>query len=392
MNPSADATVDTDVSDAGVRVGYCSDADTETAVHGVLDDLQAEASTLSLVFFSPDHDEDVVRKVLDGRVGANAVAGSTAGEISTEGFSQGTIVGLSLHGPDVRAAVDIVPNLDELSLVPLVHLPEQFARRIGRDRSQLDPDRHVWLFLVDGLSKSEDLLTPFFMQASPDINLVGGSLSDGNAYEQTHLAHFGRLYDNAAAIALLEYNRPFSVIHGNHMKFTDRWLEVTSVSSGGRCLERINGHSAVHAYADALGVTRDDVTTDLTAIHPLGFRFRGRPFVCSIIEPTDQGALRLANPVHSGERLNVLEPTDLVEHTRATLADAVAQLGLPAGDSPQGMLLFNCIARYREARQNGTLAALGDVFAQYPVAGFNSLGEQHGAMHTNHSLTGIAFG
>jgi hypothetical protein len=56
------------------------------------------------------------------------------------------------------------------------------------------------------------------------------------------------------------------------------------------------------------------------------------------------------------------------------------------------MLLFNCIARYREARQRGVVEELGEVFAQYPVAGFNSLGEQHGPMHTNHSLTGIAFG
>jgi hypothetical protein len=392
MTPSADANIRTGVSGDHICVGYQDDPDTEVALNRLVDELDAETGELTLVFFSPRYDEEVVRRELDRRVGSKGVAGSTAGEISTHGFSEDSMVGLTLHGPDVQAAVDIVPNLDELSLVPLVHLPDQFARRLGRKRSELDPERHVWLFLVDGLSESEDLLTPFFMQASPDIGLVGGSLADGDAYGQTHLSHFGRLYDNAAAIALLEYDRPFSVIHGNHLRFTDRWLEVTAVSSGGRCLERINGHSAVHAYADALGVAPDEVTPELAASHPLGFRFRGRPFVCSIVEATDYGALQLANPVHSGESLNVLEPTDLVEHTRATLADAVAQLGLPSGKGPAGMLLFNCIARYREARQRGVVEELGEVFAQYPVAGFNSLGEQHGPMHTNHSLTGIAFG
>lgn len=375
-----------------VHVGFSDYSDTDMAINHLLDELEAEESELTVVFFSPSYDEKIISRVLDRRLGSRAVAGSTAGEISAQGMVEDTIVGMSLHGSHVRATIDVVPNLDELSLVPLVHLPDQFARRIGRSRQDLDPDRHIWLMLADGLSGAEDLLTPFFMQASPDANLVGGSLADGTRYESVSLSHFGRLYNNAAAIILLEYNRPFELFHENHMEFTDRWLEVTSVARGGRVLEQLNGRPAREAYAEALGLAPEEVTPEVTAVHPLGFRFRGRPFVCSILHEHGSGGFFMGNSLHAGEELNLLEPGDIVSHTRDALRGAVGRLQSRHGASPQGMLMFHCLARFVEARQLGVVDELSEVFTEYPIAGFNSYGEQFGSMHTNHSMTGVIFG
>ncbi len=374
----------------GVRVAVSDVSDTFEAVGHVLDELRAESAALTLVFFNPNHDASVVRRQLDQRAGARAVAGTTAGEISELGWTHGAIVGISLSGSHVRATIDVIPNLDELSLVPLVHLPEQLAERIGRDQHDLDPNRHIWLLLPDGLSGSEDLLTPFFMQSAPETNLVGGSLADGTNYRNARLVHHGRIYSDAAAVVLLEFNRPFELIHDNHMEFTDRWLEVTRVSQGGRVIERMDGRPALEAYADVLERPVDAIAPSVLANHPLGFRFRGRPFVCSFIRRHNDGFL-MANSVHEGARLNLLEPGDLLNHTRNLIRDAADRMQYEHDTSPQGMLAFHCLGRYLQAKSMGRLSALAKALTPYPVAGFNTYGEQYRSMHTNHSLTGLLF-
>jgi hypothetical protein len=365
--------------------------DTSRAVGRVLDDLRADEAQLTFLFFGSEHDESIVREELDRRAGERAVAGTTAGELSSLGFTQNAIVGMSWGGPRVRATIDVITNLRELSLVPLVHLSEQLARRIDRSREDLDPDRHIWILLPDGLSGSEDLLTPFFMQSAPETNLVGGSLGDGLEYDEARLLHHGRSYGDAAAVVLLEYDRPFELIHDNHMEFTDRWLEVTRVSAGGRVIEQLDGRPARDAYAEILEQSPDELDLSVTARHPLGFRFRGRPFVCSIVQQRDDGFL-MANSVHEGARLNVLEPGDLVTRTREVVRETAESMRDDCGHLPHGMLAFHCLGRYLQAEQAGQLSSLAEALTQYPVAGLNTYGEQYRSMHTNHSLTGVLFG
>ena len=378
--------------DSPIAVGHSTHADTETAVNDLLDQLSADDAAWTFVFFNPTHDARVVSSHLDRRVGAKGIAGSTAGELSNDGFSIESMVGLSLHGPDVRASAEIIPNLRELSLVPLVHLPEQFARRIGRDRDGLDSDRHIWILLADGASGAEDLLTPFFLQGSPVSNLVGGSLVGGEPGQHAHTAFHGRVFRDAAALILLEYDRPFELLHHNHLEFTDTHFEVTGVSQSGRVLEELDGRRAAEVYAEAIGCEVDEVTTRLTALHPLGFPFKGRPFVCSPIEVTERASLMMANTVHPGDELQLLEPKNLVESTRDEITNAIRSFEMEHDSSPVGALMFHCLGRFLEAQAEGQAAELAEALAQLPLTGFNTYGEQFNAMHTNHTLSGLLFG
>ncbi|MFB6262019.1 MAG: FIST signal transduction protein, partial [Bradymonadaceae bacterium] len=364
--------------------------DTERAVETLLDQLDAEHADLTFVFFSPEHDEEVVRDHLDRRTRARGVAGTTAGEVSDRGFSRGTMSGMSLHGDDVRAAVDVVPNLDELSLVPLSKFPKRLAGQIGRDPDDLSPDRHVWILLLDGLSGSEELLTPFFMQSAPETGLVGGSLADDLQHEGTSLVHHGRTYSDAAALVLLEYDRPFALFSGNHMEFTEETVEVTGVTDGGRRLTKLDGDDAVDRYAELLDLDPSEIDADVTVRHPFGFPFRGRPYVCSIRQIHDSGSFSMANTVHRGDELHLLETQDLVEDTDRAITSAREELG-PATDA-RGMLAFHCVGRFLEAKVRENCDELADVLTQIPVSGLNTYGEQFGAVHTNHSLTGVIFG
>lgn len=377
---------------ADVRVAHSKARDTETAICGLLDELDAGDAALTFVFYSPEHEDAVVARHLDRVTGSRGVAGSTAGELNGDGFQLQSMTGLTISGDGVRAAVEVVPQLRELSLLPLMHLPDQLARGIGRDKNELDPEQHVWLLLVDGLSCKEDLLTPFFVQAAPKrMSLVGGSLGDGESFERTRISHYGRVYNDAAAVVLLEYQRPFSVIHHTHMTLSNTWVDVTRTSRSGRVLEEIDGKVAAVGYAEALGRDPSEIDGSFTSSHPLGFRFRGRPYPCSILTIRDDGSFLLGCSIQSGERLNILRPSDLVAGTRAAMNAAADELA-EQGTSPKGSLLFHCLGRYLEARQDGILDELGDALTEYPVCGLNTYGEQFESMHFNHSLTGLMFG
>ena len=375
-----------------VRTGVSDHPRTDVAIHQLLDELEADAAALTFVFFSPEHDARTISTVLDERVGPRGIGGTSGGELSAHGMTEGTITGMSFHGPGVRATADVIPNLDELSLVPLVHLPDQFARRLGRDRDELDPDRHAWLLFADGQSGAEDLVTPFFMQGAPATKLVGGSLGSMEPFESGRSVYHGRVYDNAAVLVLLEYDGPFELFHHCHLELTDTHFEVTAVSDNGRILDRLDGRRAVDVYAEAIDVAPENLGREVLARHPLGFPFRGRPHACAPVTTLERGRLRIANTVHPGDALHLLEPNNLVESTRTELREALDRFEKTHGVAPQAALMFQCLGRYIEACDRGVEDELADAIMQLPLAGFNARGEQINSLHTNLSLTGLLFG
>lgn len=376
---------------ASVKVASNTLGDTSAAIDELLDELEATEAKLTLVFYGVSHDDQIIAKALDRATGARGIAGTTAGELGCSGFAQDSMTGISFHGEGVRASVEIIPQLHQLSLVPIVHLPDKLVRGIGRTRPELDPERHLWLFMVDGLSGKEGLLTPFFMQSAPRLGLVGASLGDGEQFNEVHIVHHGRIYRDAAAAVLLEYDGPFVTFKHTHMALTDRRLEVTKVSEGGRKLEQLDGKVAQIAYAEALGIDPSEVTQNSVAKHPFGYRFRGRPFPVSILQVHKDGTFRLGSTVQYGEQLNILEPDHLIDRTRESLEAVVRQLSSD-GNQVEAMLLFHCLARFIEAKEQNLTDALAEAMCQAPVCGLNTYGEQFETMHMNHSLTGVVFG
>ena len=122
-----DASLDIETD---IRVAQTGEPDTQsTAVSALLDELDATSAALTFIFHSPTHDPATIAGCLDEVTGAHGLAGTTAGELGADGFENDSITGIALHGPGVRASVEIVPHLRELSLLPLMNVPSQMARR-----------------------------------------------------------------------------------------------------------------------------------------------------------------------------------------------------------------------------------------------------------------------
>lgn len=373
-----------------VEIFHSKAQDTRVAVEETLDGVRADTAKLTLLFYSPAHDARIVSEVCGRRIGSRGVAGSTAGEITSTGFHHGTMVAIALHGSGVRAATTLIPRLDEMSLIPVGNIASELAARIGRDVEDLDPTRHIWMMLFDGMSGQEDFVTPVFATHSPRLPLVGGSFGDEDQFGRVSLAFDGRPYSGAGAIVLLEYDRPFQLLHHTHLEFSEHWFEVTRTAQGGRVLLELDGRPAKEVYAETIGVGVDELDLDVTGHNPFGYRFKGRPFPCSVMVTLDEG-LFLAYSVQVGDTLNLLQPVNMVGKTRTVVRGAIGDLE-KRGGTPRAMLLFHCLGRYLEGRHDDLLDPLFAALNQLPLCGLNTYGEQFGSRHMNHSVTGILFG
>lgn len=344
-------------------------------LHALLDELGADEAAFVLVCYSDGADHEALARVLDRRTEARGVA--VCGLPQTqEGMS-----GFALHGGGMRAAIEVIPQLDQLSLLALDAVPKRLMRGIGRELGELKAGRHAWLTLYDAQSKREPFLTPLISRWAP-LELVGGSIATPKTRQGTIL-HHGRCWRNAAVVALLESARPMRAMQHTHLELTERWLTVTRVSADGLTVEELDGRPACEVYAEALGVRCDALTSQQAARHPFGLRFRGKAFPVAAVRLTAERQLRMGVAVPEGERLNLLRPVGLVAQTRAQL-DLLARPG-------SAMLLFDCVNRLAEASACGELEVYRAALEREGACVIHSYGEQFGYMHLNCSMTGLVF-
>lgn len=362
--------------------------DTSAALDEVLAQLDPSGAELLVLFYSTDHDTRQIARALDEATGERGVAGSTLHPLVDGEFHTSGMLGMSFRGHGIRAGLEIIPQLEKLSLVTMINLPELLARRIDRTLDQLDPSKHLWLTMLDASTRQESLLTPFFSRQGPQLPLIGGALSAAKGEEITLINH-GRVYQDAAVIILLEYEGPHAYLNFNPMKSSERWVDATGVSEGGRLLTHIDGVPAIEAYGEIAGT--DDITTllDVAHRHPLGRRFRGRATPISIIDIIPNEGLVLGIPIMQGERLNVLTHADTLRELDESIEATCARLGQ---HDHIACLMFTCVGLHTATRVSGQEHELAQLLTRWGSCAPMTHSEFIGPQHLNHSITGVLFG
>ena len=113
-------------------------------------------------------------------------------------------------------------------------------------------------------------------------------------------------------------------------------------------------------------------------------RIGGAHHVRAIQQVNSAGELVFFSAIDEGMVLTVAAPQDMVDHLRSKM------LGLSAHQKPSVILGCDCILRRIEAEQRQISRELSDVMSSYHVTGFSTYGEQIGALHVNHTMTGVA--
>jgi hypothetical protein len=283
-----------------------------------------------------------------------------------------------------RAGIGIARDLGHNAVGSARAATYAAAAALGLAPSALETERHVAITLFDGRCGHEESFCVGSAGAAPQVKFVGGvAWADQGA---PNLAVGEVELSAAGTVILLESARPFRVVSSVHVEPSATRCVVTS-SHGRRILE-LDGFPAVSRYLKLLAeLGAPELPFDaLVPRYPLAMYMRGTPYIRSIRAAQGE-VLELTSAISSGQVLRVMRAGDLVGSTVKDLAAAAEALG-----GTELLLAFSCVSRRRDALTRNLQSSLAAAYASYPVAGFDSHGEQAGMVLVNHTLSGLAIG
>ena len=367
----------------------------EEALEEAAEDLDEVNAVLCA--FSPRHDPDEVRRALVEYLGDGdymLLGFSTAGNITDDGFSQGTVAVLALElsnliafGMAIGEGLSGDPHgvasrtLDRAAQSVKVDVSAALAPvATGIVTGSVDVVRHSLvdvLLFVDGLccldnpNASVDVLRGILNRLGPEVGIVGGMTADEYEFERTYLFDRHGVYEDAIAILTLysSLKRGHAVDHG-YAPDTDPMVARTD----GVTVTHLDDRPALDAYEDHVG--RADRETLLK--YPLGFHDPGpRPYYL-IRTPIDADeedrTLQLVSQLPDGTPVQIMAPDNLEESIHNA-----AELAIKNAGEPRELALvtvFNCAARHLVVDTDEALDILRDLIGEdVPVFGFNCYGE-----------------
>ncbi|MBR9651210.1 FIST N-terminal domain-containing protein [Thalassovita aquimarina] len=346
-------------------------------------ELGDEAFDLVLLFVSPQADiENVAARAAELLPDSLVLGCTTAGELTSEGYSDGNIVAVGFPRAYFRARMLLVEDLDAYD-------PQALIGRMVQSRNALMRDVPDWdyefnFLMIDGLSRCEDKLTADLALGLGPVPLFGGSAGDGESFETTFVIANGRAMRNAAIVAQIRTICPIKVFKSDHLVPTERRMVVTGADPDRRIVHEINAEPAAREYARVLGKDPEQLDTFTFAAHPVVVRIGEQHHVRSIQRVADNGDLVFFSAIGEGLVLSLAEPMDMVGHLEGEIRN------LSANGAPDAILACDCLLRRLEAEQKQLKGKLSDILASNHVVGFSTYGEQLNSMHVNQTLTGVA--
>ncbi len=357
-----------------------AEEDPARAVAEIAAGLSARPLAVALVFVSARYPREAVAAALTRALPDTPVIGATtAGEIGPEGYQDDSIVALGFPAADFACRTRV---LSPLSAFSLDEGGAVAAGLLAPEPAAEGMDHGFVLLLVDGLSRREDALVASIAPALGPVPLVGGSSGDGLAFRETFVLHEGRFLADAAVLAHLRTRCPIRTLRLDHFTPTEKRMVVTGADPAERRVTEINAEPAAAEYARLLGLEADDLTPFVFAENPLVVRVTGRHHVRAIQQAEPDGTLRFYSAIDEGLVLTLARAEDITEHLDRALA------ALPG--RPDIVLGFDCVLRRLEVEKAQARARMSEVLRRHRLFGFNTYGEQYGAMHVSQTLTGVA--
>lgn len=368
--------------EAILRTG-CVDCEADDAVDILRLALQPDDLDLVILFFSPRTDiAAFVARLGEGFENTKLVGCTTAGEITRDGYAEGTIVALGFPKSHFATRSVLIEDLDTLD-------GQQMVADIIRNRNALAAQAPSWqsefsLLLVDGLSTCEDQLTAEISFGLGPVPLTGGSAGDGTDFTRTFVLHDGKVASNAAVLVQMISRCPIRVFKTDHLVPARTRMVVTGADPSRRVVSEINAEPAAREYARILGKDPEQLTPFIFAAHPVVVQFGGQHHVRAIQRVADNGDLVFFSAIDEGVVLTLAEPQNMADHLNRELR------ALATPNMPDAIIAFDCILRRLEAEQKQHLGQLSRILADNRVVGFSTYGEQYNSMHVNQTLTGVA--
>ena len=376
-----------------VRIAEARQGDTQQAVAALVEALSPHDPTLVIAFVGEPHDpREVAAGLARALPGVGTVGCSTGGELGPSGCTTGGLMAVGFVSP-ARASFAWFDALGDVALAGDAHeVVAGVTRKLGLEVDDLDPARHTFITLVDGMSSSGELFIVGVSDAAPGIPLVGGSAgSRAQQLDTTWTFADGKAATGSGVLILLEAGVPFQTFATHGYEAGDERLVVTKARPDQHLLDELNGRPAVEEFARVSGFDPEalrcgEVLPLEHGVH-LGFHAGDEFYLRGLIEIRGDSVL-LGGAVEEGMVLRTAWlRRDVTAITRSAIGQVIDAIG-----EPSALLLFECLGRRTAPGPAGPLDPLRDMVGDVPVVGFHTFGEQYGALQVNLTLTGLALG
>lgn len=357
-------------------------ADTPNLADKVIDAFSSVSLAHLIVFASPSCDFADLIGTLHHSFKCPVVGCTSAGEISNEGFVEGSIVVVGLPTRWFAARTVLIQNLSTTDFGELNDTLIQ--NRLSLTATNPRKKNGFSFLMVDGLSRREDQLVAAISPGIFGFPLFGGSAGDGLRFQKTAVAYEGRVYNDAATLTFVVTNCNLRVFSVNHMVPGETRMVVTKAEPAERIVCEINDEPAAVEYARLIGKDPHQLDEFTFAENPVTVRVGDEFHVRAIQRVNEEGNLVFFSAVDEGMVLCVAQAQDMADHLDAELTSVVN------GHQRADILACDCILRRIEAQKSQKRHKVNRVFMKHGVTGFSTYGEQIGPLHVNHTLTGVA--
>ena len=344
-------------------------------IHGTPDAL--------LVFASPHHDHlALLQGITSVAEDVPMAGGTTAGEISSLGFSVDSVVILAVQSDTLRFLTAVAEGMRD----------DEFACALNfvnavQDKCPAGPALSLFVF-PDGMG-GDGVKVIEGMQAGmrKPIEIVGGFLGDNDRFSRTFQYCNGKVYQNAITgmLICIPLSADIKTGIGVGSGFASMGNSMCCTASSGNVIEEIDHEPALDLYMDLLGENRSGRLPEICLEYPFGlldtqthgsrspyFQIR-----CGLSVDYQRKTITTAGSVPQGSAMTLTSGSrgDLINGARLAAEKAKECL---KGYTPELIVVFSCVGRKIvlgrrvEEEVDAVKAVLG---TDVPVIGFYTYGE-----------------
>jgi hypothetical protein len=362
----------------------------ERATPAVVDALSKQLGGISaravLFFCSHQHDGAAISSELKKRYPEAEVVGcTTAGELTNTASQTGSVSAIAFGGGKIKRAAGALAKFDRSVDEGMRTALGSMGKALSVDLREVDPKKYVGVILVEGLRGKEEEANEAAGNLAPQLSFVGGSAGDNLEFKETRVFYNGQASNDGAAMVLLESAVPFTIVKSCSFKPSGKKFTVTKADVPNRIIYELDGKPVAKVYAEAVGTSPEKLDGNVFMSHPVGLMIDNKPWIRSPQRLLPDGGLKFYCRVLEGMEIHLMNPTGLVDETRAAMASVKKELGQVSGG-----LTFNCILRRLELDAQKSHDAFLKSFEGMTTAGFHTYGESY-LGHINQTLTALLF-
>lgn len=373
----------------GLIVASSHAASPAEAIGEIADAIGGQELAGGVMFCSSRYPREELAEAIRTHLSGFPLVGCTsAGEITARGYDSDCVVFMGFPKDAFTIRMLHFSDLDGFDRDDARRQVRHLAANARQESRCLgDGLNQVALFLVDGLSHREEVLTMTVQDALGDIPLIGGSSGDGLIFNETAVLFDGAFRSGTAVIMMLTSARPLQVFSDSYYQPGAAKMVVTRADPEKRIVYEINASPAAEEYRRLAASAEPALDTAFFAAHPPMVRTGGAYHVRAIQSANDDGSLTFYGAVDRGIVLSIGEPLDRIAQLTGFF-DGL-QRRVPAIDH---VLCFDCVLNRIDAEKRGLAEKVSDIYAGNNVRGFNTYGEQFRGAHLNQTFSCLVIG